>query len=238
MLFSAHLFDSGPVTAMKRSAPTGETTPGLASARTAVCAPFAHAFLAPPQLGREAMIAAWEDEAALDRFLTDDATGREAAEGWHVRLELVRAVGVFPGLDVDMDAVAGDKDKGMTGPSAAITMGTAYIKTIPRFYRVNKGLERQFLDTPSAIWGTAMSNLRTRFVATLTFWDSLDAARSYMRSGAHADAVRDHYDPERDPTGHEFVTGGGFFGFRPLSLHGSVSGRNAISEDLLAGVSN
>jgi hypothetical protein len=92
------------------------------------------------------------------------------AEGWHVRLELVRAMGMFPGLDDDMTEIAGDKADALTGPTFAITMGTAYLKTIPSFYRVNKGLERQFLATPSARWGTAMSNLRTRFVATLTAW--------------------------------------------------------------------
>ncbi|NNC81435.1 MAG: hypothetical protein HKN94_14930, partial [Acidimicrobiales bacterium] len=109
-----------------------------------------------------------------------------------------------------------------------------YVRTIPRFYKVNKGLERQFLDTPNAIWGTAMTNLRTLFVSTLTVWESLDAASDYMKSGAHAAAMRAHYDPAKDPTGHDFVTGGGFFGFRPLSMHGSVTGRNAITDTLLS----
>lgn len=159
--------------------------------------------------------------------------GVEAATGWHVRLELVRAVGVFPGVDADMAGIAGDKATNMTGPSVAMTMGTAYVKTIPTFYKVNKGLERQFLATPSGLWGTAVSNLRTRFVATITVWESLDAASDYLKTGAHGEAMRNHYDPDNDPTGHTFVTGGGFFGFRPLSMHGSVGGKNAVS-DLLA----
>ncbi|MDW3179611.1 MAG: hypothetical protein R8J94_19620 [Acidimicrobiia bacterium] len=233
MFFSAHLFDSSPLAAIKRRAPTAADAPGLLSARTAICAPFSYSMLPSPQLGRESLVACWEDESALERFLEDDPTGRDFAQGWHVRLELVRALGVFPGLENDMTEIAGDKADAMTGPTFAITMGTAYVKTIPTFYRVNKGLERQFLATPNALWGTAMSNLRTRFVATLTAWESLDAATEYVKAGAHGEAVRNHFDPKNDLTGHTFVTGGGFFGFRPLSMHGQVTGKNAIAESLL-----
>ncbi len=185
------------------------------------------------QLGRESMIACWDDESSLERFLDDNPTGREMAQGWHVRLELVRAMGMFPGLDDDMSEIARDKADAAIGPSFAITMGTAYVRSIPTFYRVNKGLERQFLATPTGLWGTAMSNLRTRFVATLTAWESLHAATDYVRAGAHAEAVRNHFDPTKDRTGHTFVTGGGFLGLRPLSVHGEVTGKNAVADSLL-----
>jgi hypothetical protein len=181
------------------------------------------------------MVACWENAAAIDRFLTEDPTGRAFAGGWHVRMELIRAAGVWPGIPDDMVAAAGAKAKGVTGPSVAITIGTAYLKTIVPFVRVNSGLEDQFLDTPSGLWGTQMTNLPQRLVATLTVWESADAALDYIRTGAHGAAVDAHYDPAKDRTGHTFVTGGGFFGFRPLSMHGAVTGRNAVSADLLAG---
>ncbi len=232
MLFTAHLFDTSPLAAIRRVAPSPAKTPGLLQAQTAAAAPFTHG--APrPQLGREVMLAAWDDEASIDQFLQSDPLGQTIAGGWHVRLELVRAVGMFPGLDLDLSEVAADKERSMTGPSVAFTLGMAYKKTIPQFLKVNKGLERQFLDTPSGIWGTAAVNLKTQFVSTITFWESLQAATDYMKTGAHGAAVRDHYDPAKDPTGHTFVTGGGFLGFRPISMSGSVDGRNAVSENLL-----
>jgi hypothetical protein len=181
------------------------------------------------------MVACWEDDAAIDRFLADHPTGRAFASGWHVRLELIRAAGMWPGIDDDMVAAAGTKATRATGPSVAITIGTAYLKTIVPFLRVNDGLEDQFMDTPSGLWGTQMTNLPQRLVATLTVWESADAAVDYIRSGAHGAAVDAHYDPVKDPTGHTFVTGGGFFGFRPLSMHGAVGGKNAVSAVLLAG---
>jgi hypothetical protein len=235
MLFSAHLADTSALAALRRKTPQAGDVPGLRSARTATCAPFTNGVLPRPQFSREAMLACWQDEVSLDRFLADHPTGRVLGEGWHVRMELIRAVGVWPGLDDDMVQAAGTRSPGMTGPSVAITIGTAYLRTVIPFARVNSGLEDQFLDTPEGIWGTAMTNLAQRLVATLTIWESPDAADDYMRSGAHGAAVADHFDPVKDPTGHTFVTGGGFFGFRPLSTSGAIDGKNPIPVDLLAG---
>ena len=233
MLFSAHVVDTSPVTALRRKTPNAARVPGLHSARTGIGAPFSGAAIPRPQFAREVMVACWEDAAALDRFLADDSTGQTFNRGWHVRMELLRAVGVWPGLDADMQAEAAQP--GATdGPSVAITIGTAYLKTIVPFLRVNRGLEDQFLDTPSGLWGTAMSNLPQRLVATLTVWESPKAATQYMRAGAHGAAVDAHFDPAKDPTGHTFVTGGGFFGFRPISEHGSLAGKNPIPEGLFA----
>ena len=181
------------------------------------------------------MVACWQDESSLDRFLTDHPTGLTFADGWHVRMELVRAAGVWPGIDDNMMDLAGNKAKDMTGPSIAITIGTAYLRTIVPFMRVNSGLEDQLLATPSGLWGTQMTNLPQRLVATLTIWESADAAIDYIGSGAHGAAIAAHYDPAKDPTGHTFVTGGGFFGFRPLATSGSVDGKNPLPADSLSG---
>lgn len=235
MLFSAHVVDTSRLAALRRKTPKPADAPGLRSARTATAAPFTPGVLPRPQLGREVMVACWEDEVALDKFLADHPTGHAFGAGWHVRMELVRAAGVWPGLDDNMVHAAGTKAKGMTGPSVAITIGTAYLRSVIPFARVNSGLEDQFLDTPSGLWGTACTNIPQRLVATLTIWESADAAVDYVKAGAHGAAVAAHYDPAKDPTGHTFVTGGGFFGFRPLSTSGSLGGKNPLPADLLAG---
>jgi hypothetical protein len=234
MLFSAHVADTSRLAALRRQTPQAPAVTGLRSARTATAAPFTRGVLPRPQFAREVMVACWEDEASIDRFLADHPTGRDFGTGWHVRMELVRAAGVWPGLDDDMVAAAGNQAQGMTGPSVAITIGTAYLRTIIPFARVNSGLEDQFLETPSGLWGTACTNLPQLLVATLTIWESADAALAYMMAGAHGAAVAAHYDPTKDRTGHTFVTGGGFFGFRPRSTSGSVAGKNPLPADLIA----
>ena len=84
MLFSAQVANTNPLAALRRRTPKPAEAPGLRSARTATCAPFTRGVLPRPQLGREALLACWEDAAALDRFLADHPTGRVFADGWHV----------------------------------------------------------------------------------------------------------------------------------------------------------
>jgi hypothetical protein len=233
MLFSAHISDTGPLKALRRKTPAPSEISGLRSARTAICAPFTAGALPKPQLGREALLACWEDEDSLENFLTGHRSGQAFADGWQVRMELFRAVGVWPGIDDDMAAACRDVSTPKDGPTVAITIGTAYLRTVASFAKVNKGLERQFLQTPAAIWGTALTNLPQRLVATLSIWENAAAAVSYMRTGAHGAAVNAHFDPRKDPTGHTFVTGGGFFGLRPISTSGSLHGRNPIAADAI-----
>jgi hypothetical protein len=71
MLFSTHVSDTGPLEALRRKTPDPSEVSGLRSARTAICAPFTAGMLPKPQLGREALLACWEDEDSLDRFLAD-----------------------------------------------------------------------------------------------------------------------------------------------------------------------
>ncbi len=176
---------------------------------------------------------AGKTKQSLDNFLSDHPTGQAFAQGWQVRMELFRAVGVWPGTDDDMQeacrGVATPKD----GPTVAITIGTAYLRTAMQFLRVNKGLERQFLQTPDAVWGTALANVPQRLVVTLSIWENAGAAVNYMRTGAHGAAVKAHFDPKKDRTGHTFTTGGGFFGLRLLSTSGSLPGRNPISAEAI-----
>ena len=182
------------------------------------------------------MVACWEDEAAIDNFLSNHPTGQAFAAGWEARLQLYRAVGVWPGLDDNMAEVAAAGVAPESGPTIAVTIGTFYARKLVPFVRVNSHLEAQFLEAPGAIWGTGMANLPQRLVGTLTIWANPTAATDYMRNGAHDAAVMAHYNPKKDPTGHTFVTGGGFFGFRPTSVRGSLDGDNSIPGDLLAGL--
>ena len=233
-MFSTHVVDTGALKALRRKTPQADDIPGLMSARTATCAPFTKGVLPRPQFKRETMVACWSDEDALDRFLATDPTGRAFNEGWQVRMELMRAVGVWPGTDERMVHEVATNDKIWTGPTIAITIGTAYLRTLVPFLRVNNALEDQFLATPSRLWGTGFTNLPQLLVGTLTVWESGDAAIDYMKSGAHGAAVAAHFDPKEDPTGHTFVTGGGFFGFRPLSVRGTLGGKNPVPSGLLA----
>lgn len=235
MLFSANVVDTTAIQAFRRKTPSADAVPGLRSARTATCALFSPGLIPRPQLNRELLVACWDDETSLDRFLATDPTGQAFGAGWGVRMKLFRSVGVWPGLDDDMAAIAAETPEPASGPSIALTIGTAYLRTAVPFLRVSGNLEEQFLAAPNTIWGTALTNLPQLLVGTFTIWDHANDAAQYMRTGAHAAAMKEHFDPKKDPTGHTFVTGGGFFGFQPISTTGSLDGKNPIPASLTVG---
>jgi len=229
MLFTAHIVDTDPLKALRRTAPEAAQVPGLLSARVATSAPFTAGWMPKPQFGRAAMLACWQDESSADRFLGDHPVGQAFSAGWNAKLELFRAVGQFPGVPLeDISAVADANVAPTSGPSVALTIGTAYARTLLPFIRVTKNIDKQFLQAPGSIWGTAFVNLPKLMVASFTIWESPTAAEEFMRTSAHGASVRDHFDYQKDPTGHTFVTGGGFLGFRPVSVTGSLIGRNPI----------
>lgn len=226
MLFSVHVADTGVRSSLTRRAPGPGLVPGLRAACTMTCGPFTPGAVPRPQLGREALLACWDDAESATRFLTEHPTGRELSTGWNATMDVFRAVGVWPGIGDDMAAEAAGNPVPDSGPTIAVTIGTFYVSKLVRFLRVNAALEEQFLAAPNVIWGTGLANPLKRMVGTLTVWESAGAAEAYMRNGAHAAAVREHFDYRKDPTGHTFVTGGGFFGFKPVSAWGGLSGGN------------
>jgi hypothetical protein len=70
--------------------PWARTVPGLRHAECLAMMRLGSSPVSPArlQLGRIAMFAEWEDETALERFLTNVRLGRQLAGGWQVRLRL------------------------------------------------------------------------------------------------------------------------------------------------------
>src|SRR3954470_15926054 len=70
----------------------------LRYAATTVAAPLGPQLLPRPQLGRVALIAAWDDDASLDAFVERDPLAERLSHGWHARLEPLRASGAWSAL--------------------------------------------------------------------------------------------------------------------------------------------
>ena len=70
MIASVHIADVGPTAALRRLWRT-PSAPGLRHANMGVTAPLGGSIRPSPQVGRLALVAFWEDDRALDRFLTD-----------------------------------------------------------------------------------------------------------------------------------------------------------------------
>ncbi|WP_310728330.1 spheroidene monooxygenase [Streptomyces sp. N2A] len=123
MIISLHVADVGAraVPALLRERLHPDDVPGLRSARTTLAGAIA-AGLPKLHPGRVALLASWEDDAALDGFLRVEKNplAERLAGGWHVRLRPIRMSGswsampveVAPGTATDDDQDYGDHEDG------------------------------------------------------------------------------------------------------------------------------
>lgn len=120
------------------------------------------------RIGRLAMFAAWENEAAVDDFLAGTAQGRTLAAGWHVRLKFLRRWGHRTEFD-GLPRTVGEDDP--DAPVVVVTLARLKLLEVPRFIRWGKPVERLVRDHP----GTTLALAATRpwrTVATFTVWKS------------------------------------------------------------------
>ena len=140
MIASVHVADVGARAALGvlRKVPRPASTPGLRSANVGLAAPLSRSMLPKPSFGRVGLVAFWDDDTALDRFLTDDPLAATLVSGWHVRLEALRAFGTWPGLPADVPT---DRATDHTGPAAVLTLGRLRSAQAVRFFRTSAKAE-------------------------------------------------------------------------------------------------
>ena len=176
------------------------------------------------QLRRVALFAQWRDEAAVERFLSEDALGRHLAGGWHVRLEFLRRWSTLKALP-DLPARAGDWDPGE--PVVAVTVARMRLREVPRFLRWGKPVERLVRDHPGVT--LALAGFRPpRTISTFSIWRSVHEMEEMVHGTSAVPDPERHVaamaERERRDFHHEFAT----FRFRPLSEHGAWGGRTGI----------
>lgn len=227
MIASVHIADAPVLRNLRRATPKPAEVPGLRWSNKALCGQLSPTARPDVQPGRGGMVAWWDDDDALDAFLADHPKAEPFAEGWSIRLRPTRTRATWPDADFDPFPEPAHRHDGV---HAAITLGTALIPSLPRFLKISSALEDQFLRDDGGLWALAVT-LPPRVVMTLTFWRDQDATDAYVRSGAHGQAMKDHYDFPTDD--HEFISQGGFFGFQPYAMTGQLAGKNPTPPRLL-----
>lgn len=173
-----------------------------------------------PGFRRVALVTAWHDESALERFLDRSPVAEMFAGGWSVRLEPLRAWGEWPAFG----PLPSRDDSDRTEPVAALTLGRLRVARILPFLSASAGAEREARAHPAFLEGTALAR-PPGLVATFSLWRSAEGVRSYAAgsdSGGHRRAAKAHH---RDPFHHESV----FIRFRPYAARGSWDGRDPLS---------
>ena len=220
MIVSVHIAQVGPLglAAALRSGPTPAGTPGLRYAETTLTAALGRP-LPAPRPGSAALISAWDDDAALERFLVESPAAKRFAEGWEARMAPLRVFGAWPrmpGLPGRELPVEDDE------PVAALTLGRPRLGRLIPFLRASRPAEAAAVADPALLAATGLAR-PPRLVSTFTVWSSAAAMRDYAGSvgRGHREAVR--ADRER-PFHHESA----FIRLRPYLSRGSWGGRDPL----------
>jgi hypothetical protein len=172
-----------------------------------------------------ALIAAWEDDAARDRFESTHPLAERLAAGWHLRLEPLRISGAWPEVPDLLDATRPVDD---AEPVVVLTIGRTKPWRLPPFLRAAAGAEADALKEPGLLAKTGFGRL-PRLVSTFTVWRSATEMRdfSYRARGAHQAAVA----ADRS---HPFHFSSAFIRFRPYASDGAWDGVDPLAEALAA----
>lgn len=221
MIASVHIADVRVGTALKvvRKAPSPSSVSGLRHANVALTALLGQR-VPKPTLGRVALVAFWDGDDALDRFLVDHPLATMLAGGWHVRLDPLRAWGSWPGLPDDLSR---SRTVDHEGPAAVLTLGRLRWPQGFRFLHTSAKAEAAVVNAPGLTWATAMA--RPPFFCTCSLWESSDALSAYAftQGGAHHGAI---VADRGKPFHHQSA----FIRFRPYAAAGSLEGKNPLRE--------
>jgi hypothetical protein len=227
MIASFHIADVGSRSlGLLRARPATTKVPGLRYAEIAMAAPLGGRLLPTPRPGRFVLVAAWENDEALEHFLASHPLAARFAGGWHVRLQPTRVAGRWAKLSglPEEEQPMDDEE-----PAAVLTLGRLRLTQTLRFLRASAAAEELVVGDPALLASTGFAR-PTSLVATFSLWSNTAAMRAYARGHAdprHADAVRAH---SSRPFHHESA----FIRFRPYAAQGSWDGREPLESALPA----
>lgn len=222
MLVSVHIAEVGRREAAEvlLRPPKPGRVPGLTYAETLSTAPLGEPLLPPRQLGPVGMIAAWDDDAALEEFSRTHPVAARLAGGWQVHLEPLRVSGAWAGMPgLPARALPVDDEE----PVGILTLGRLRLRRIGAFRRSAGPAEAAALDSPALLAGTGLARL-PRLVATFTLWRSAAAMRDYAYGNGAPHQAAVSADRTR-PFHHESA----FVRFRPYASSGSWGGRDPLA---------
>jgi hypothetical protein len=226
VIASFHLADVGKLAGLRllRQTPAVRAVPGLHYAVLTVAAPLSPQRLPRPDPGRIALIAAWDDDSALDRFLAEHPLAEALAGGWRTRLAPTHIFGAWPPLD---GLVGGAPPMADDEPAAALTIGRLRISQAPRFLKAGAAAERLAVRDPALLRGTGLAR-PPGLVATFSLWQSTGAMRAY----AGGPSGREHRDAVKAHAERPFHHASAFIRFRPYASEGSWDGADPLHAEL------
>jgi hypothetical protein len=191
VIASVHVAPTGTregLRAFFRGAPDPAAVAGLTYAETVLTAPLGPAILPRPTAAEVGLIASWEDDEHLDRFLADPTIAGPFTVGWHVRMRPVRVFGAWPAMPgLPEKSTQVDDDE----PVVVLTLGRPRLSRLHTFLPTSARAEAALEGAPGLLAATGLAH-PPRLVSTFSLWASAAAMRAYAHdaAGPHMAAVQ------------------------------------------------
>ncbi len=173
-------------------------------------------------LRRTALFAVWEDEADLDRFVTDHPISRrwaDADEAWHVRLRALGGHGQWRGIDPLDGMEHGRRD----GVVAVITRADVRLSSSRAFGRAGKEVDAELHTAPGLIDVVGIGEAPIGRLATFSLWSSMAELREFAyRMPRHQQVIQETRDGN-------WYTEELFARFEPYGSSGTWGGRDPLA---------
>jgi hypothetical protein len=221
VFLSAHIVDAGvgkAITAL-RSRPDPTRIDGLRYAGTWLTASLRTGIFPSLAVTGAIMIAAWDDDESLDRFLRHPLA-KPYEPGWRVRLEPARSIGALPGLP---DLPRQERPTG-DHPVAAFTVGRVRANRFLPFIVTAAAAERDAVRHPGFIEGVTIVR-PPLVIGTFSLWRNAREMRQYAVGsypGGHSRAIKKDQEGQFN---HEMF----FSRYRPYAAEGQWKGRNPLA---------
>lgn len=168
------------------------------------------------------VFAQWENEAAINHFLTENRLGIELAKGWHIRLLFLRQWGGISGFEIP-DKSLETTDSNV--PVVAVTLARMKLPEVPRFICWGRPVEKLVRDHPGTTLSLASIRL-PRTVSTFSIWKSQKEMTDMVHGHSRVPDPRRHVDAmgerKRKDFHFEFTT----LRFQPISEFGKWNGKS------------
>lgn len=188
MILSVHIGEGSKARAMRayNAAPLPGRVHGLQYARTFLTAGLRAGVMPSLNVTGMLMLMAWDDDEGLDRFM-DNPLMEPYADGWHVRMRPMRAIGELPGLP----ALPRREEPLGDSPVAALTVGRVRADKFLPFIKAAGDAEREAGRHPGFLNGLTI--LRPPLViGTFSVWRNVKDMRQYVVGkypGGHSRAM-------------------------------------------------
>lgn len=221
MILSAHIAEAGTTRALRLllARPDSSDIQGMRFAQTWFTAELRSGMLPSLVMTGVMMFAAWDDDESLDRFL-HHKRARPYEDGWRVRMQPVRSIGVLAGLP---DLPRQERPTG-EHPVAALTVAKVRANRFLPFVKAAGAAEREAARHPGFLEGITLIR-PPLFIGTFSLWSNAREMRQYARGsypGGHMDAIK----KDRERRFHHEMS---FSRYMPYAADGRWKGRDPLT---------